>query len=160
MWLSDVMCFIILRCYKSAFLCVFVYACKHLYIYVKLLMKYLRKSYLPGSDIWSSIFFIFLPLSLFSLGWKSNLHFFLMIQCKLEVITSNLNKCIEKSTWVFYGFFFYHWYDLSHLFQFDRGKVIIQRILNQIRTQFRLNACIVHSVKEILYGFELHLYMT
>lgn len=152
------MCFIILRCYKSAFLCwfFFVYACKHLYIYVKLLMKYLWKSYPPGSDIWSSIFFLFLPLSLFSLGWKSNLHFFLMIQCKLEVITSNLNKCIEKSTCGF----FYHWYDLSHLFQFDRGKVIIQRILNQIRTQFRLNACIVHSVKEILYGFELHLYMT
>lgn len=104
MWLSDVMCFIILRCYKSAFLCCFfcVYACKHLYIYVKLLMKYLWKSYLPGSDIWSSIFFLFLPLSLFSLGWKSNLHFYLMIQCKLEVITSNLNKCIEKSTWVFF----------------------------------------------------------
>lgn len=136
MWLSDVMCFIILRCYKSAFLCCFfffVYACKHLYIYVKLLMKYLWKSYPPGSDIWSSIFFLFLPLSLFSLGWKSNLHFYLMIQCKLEVITSNLNKCIEKSTCGF----FYHWYDLSHLFQFDRGKVIIQRILNQIRTQFR-----------------------
>lgn len=111
----------------------FVYACKHLYIYVKLLMKYLWKSYPPGSDIWSSIFFLFLPLSLFSLGWKSNLHFYLMIQCKLEVITSNLNKCIEKSTCGF----FYHWYDLSHLFQFDRGKVIIQRILNQIRTQFR-----------------------
>lgn len=103
MWLSDVMCFIILRCYKSAFLCCFffVYACKHLYIYVKLLMKYLWKSYLPGSDIWSSIFSLFLPLSLFSLGWKSNLHFYLMIQCKLEVIISNLNKCIEKGTWVF-----------------------------------------------------------
>lgn len=109
MWLSDVMCFIILRCYKSAFLCVFfvclcmpVNICTYMYN-VKLLMKYLWKSYLPGSDIWSSIFFLFLPLSLFSLGWKSNLHFYLMIQCKLEVITSNLNKCIEKSTWVFYG---------------------------------------------------------
>lgn len=133
MWLSDVMCFIILRCYKSAFLCCFffVYACKHLYIYVKLLMKYLWKSYLPGSDIWSSIFFLFLPLSLFSLGWKSNLHFYLMIQCKLEVIISNLNKCIEKST--VHGVFFYHCYDLTHffLFEFDWGKVIIQRILNK-----------------------------
>lgn len=136
------MCFIILRCYKSAFLCVFfvclcmpVNICTYMYN-VKLLMKYLWKSYLPGSDIWSSIFFLFLPLSLFSVGWKSNLHFYLMIQCKLEVITSNLNKCIEKSIWVFMGFF-NHWYDLSHLFQFDRGKVIIQRILNQIRTQFR-----------------------
>lgn len=65
-------------------------------------MKYLCKSY--PTRFWYLIFHYssFFLCLYFLFAIKSNLHFYLMIQCKLEVITSNLNKCIEKGTFFFF----------------------------------------------------------
>lgn len=136
LWSTDVRCFIILRCYKSAFLCVLCVClcmCVNICTYMEnCLWNTFVNLTQPGSDIWSSIIPFFLCLY-FLFAIKSNLHFYLMIQCKLEVhvITSNLNKCIEKGT-----FFFFITGMICHIFfSLTEGMSWFKEFL----TKFKLN---------------------